>query len=64
MELKNGELISQKPYIYIYIGDSYKLIKDIPDKSVDLVYVDIPYLYDQRRWWLFKTIKKNNRKKR
>ena len=27
-------------------GDSYKLIKDIPDNSVDLVYVDIPYLYD------------------
>ena len=25
-------------------GDSYKLIKDIPDKSVDLIYVDIPYL--------------------
>ena len=22
-------------------GDSYKLIKDIPDKSVDLVYIDI-----------------------
>lgn len=28
-------------------GDSYKLIKDIPDKSVDLVYIDIPYLYHQ-----------------
>ena len=27
-------------------GDSYKLIKDIPDKSIDLVYIDIPYLYD------------------
>ena len=26
-------------------GDSYKLIKDIPDKSVDLVYIDIPYLF-------------------
>ena len=25
-------------------GDSYKLIKDIPDKSVDLVYIDVPYL--------------------
>lgn len=24
-------------------GDCYKLIKDIPDKSVDLVYIDIPY---------------------
>ena len=28
-------------------GDSYKLIKDIPDKSVDLVYTDVPYLYVQ-----------------
>lgn len=26
-------------------GDCYKLIKDIPDNSVDLVYIDIPYLY-------------------
>ena len=26
-------------------GDSYKLIKDIPDKSIDLIYTDIPYLY-------------------
>lgn len=24
-------------------GDSYRLIKDIPDKSIDLVYIDIPY---------------------
>lgn len=28
----------------IYLGDSYELIKNIPDKSVDLVYIDIPYL--------------------
>lgn len=28
----------------IYLGDCYKLIKEIPDKSVDLVYTDIPYL--------------------
>ena len=28
-------------------GDCYKLIKDIPDKSIDLVYIDIPYLYTQ-----------------
>jgi DNA modification methylase len=28
-------------------GDSYELIKDIPDKSVDLVYIDIPYLIGQ-----------------
>ena len=27
----------------IYLGDCYELIKQIPDKSVDLVYTDIPY---------------------
>lgn len=40
------EVISEKPYIYIYIGDSYKLIKEIPDKSVDLVVIDPPYLLE------------------
>lgn len=29
----------------IILGDSYKLIKDIPDKSIDCVYTDIPYLF-------------------
>lgn len=29
----------------ITLGDSYKLIKNIPDKSIDLIYTDIPYLY-------------------
>lgn len=29
----------------IILGDSYKLIKDIPDKSIDLIYTDIPYLF-------------------
>lgn len=29
----------------IHLGDSYELIKKIPDKSIDLVYVDVPYLY-------------------
>lgn len=28
----------------ITLGDSYELIKDIPDNSVDCVYTDIPYL--------------------
>ena len=27
----------------IYLGDAYKLIKDIPDKSVDLIVTDPPY---------------------
>lgn len=30
----------------IYLGDCYELIKDIPDKSVDLIYTDIPYLIE------------------
>ena len=30
-------------YDYIECGDSYKLIKEIPDKSIDLIYTDIPY---------------------
>lgn len=29
----------------IYNGDAYKLIKQIPDKSIDLIYTDIPYLF-------------------
>lgn len=31
----------------IQLGDSYELIKNIPDKSIDLVYIDIPYLFDK-----------------
>ena len=27
----------------IHLGDSYELIKEIPDKSVDLVVIDPPY---------------------
>ena len=29
----------------ITLGDCYKFIKDIPDKSIDLIYTDIPYLF-------------------
>lgn len=29
----------------IYHADSYKAIKNLPEKSVDCIYVDIPYLY-------------------
>lgn len=31
----------------IYNEDSYIAIKSIPDKSIDCIYVDIPYLYQQ-----------------
>ena len=29
----------------IYCGDSYELIKEMPNKSVDLIYTDIPYAF-------------------
>ena len=28
----------------IQLGDCYELIKNIPDKSIDLIYIDIPYM--------------------
>lgn len=28
----------------IQLGDCYELIKNIPDKSIDCIYVDIPYM--------------------
>lgn len=31
----------------IYNADCYEFLKNIPDKSIDLVYIDIPYLYNQ-----------------
>lgn len=31
----------------IVLGDSYELIKNIPDKSIDCIYTDIPYFYVQ-----------------
>lgn len=30
----------------IYLGDAYELIKDVPDRSVDAIYTDIPYLIE------------------
>lgn len=30
----------------IYEGDSYKLIKDIPDNSINAIYTDVPYLIE------------------
>lgn len=31
----------------ILCGDCYEMIKKIPDKSIDLIYIDVPYLYFQ-----------------
>ena len=30
----------------ITCGDCYELIKELPDKRIDCIYTDIPYLYD------------------
>lgn len=30
----------------LYLGDCYELIKEIPDKSIDGIYTDPPYLYN------------------
>ena len=27
----------------IYCGDNLKMLKDIPDKSIDLIYIDPPF---------------------
>ena len=29
----------------IYLGDANCLIKEIPDKSIGVIYTDVPYLY-------------------
>lgn len=31
---------------HIYNEDSYKAIKDLPDKCIDCIYTDVPYLFD------------------
>ena len=31
----------------ITLGDSYELIKQIPDNSIDLIVTDPPYIYDE-----------------
>jgi len=36
--------------IQLINDDCYKAIKDIPDKSIDLVYIDVPYQFEQGGW--------------
>lgn len=33
----------------ITLGDCYKVIKEIPDNSIDLVIIDPPYLFQTQR---------------
>lgn len=55
MEFRN--MINQ-----IILGDSYKLIKNIPDNSIDLVIIDPPYLFDNFGGGCFGNERKKNRK--
>ena len=32
----------------IYLGDSYELVKQIADKSIDLIVIDPPYQIDAK----------------
>ena len=32
-------------------GDSYELIKTIPDKSIDLIVTDPPYEFTKNKWF-------------
>lgn len=43
--MKQIEINKYKPN-NIYNVDCYEAIKEIPDKSIDLVYIDIPYLIE------------------
>lgn len=46
----------------ITLGDSYELIKDIPDNAIDLVIIDPPYLFDNFGGGCFGNERKKNRK--
>lgn len=46
----------------ITLGNSYELIKYIPDKSIDLVIIDPPYLFDNFGGGCFGNERKKNRK--
>ena len=43
----NKQMIGPFELDSIVCTDAYKAIKLLPDKSVDLIYTDIPYLYKQ-----------------
>lgn len=46
-ENKNKKDLFEKMLNGILCGDSYKIIKDIPDKSIDLVVIDPPYEWNR-----------------
>ena len=46
----------------IYHGDAYKLIKELPDKSIDLIYTDIPYLIENHGYGKSSLSKRMNKR--
>lgn len=46
MELQGWVCKMERFLNKITCGDCYELIKELPDKSVDCIYTDIPYLYE------------------
>jgi len=47
-ENKTAESVGRVTHTSILLGDSYELIKTIPDKSIDLVVIDPPYEMETR----------------
>jgi site-specific DNA-methyltransferase (adenine-specific) len=43
MGVEVSEILCEKPRIELYQGDCLEVMKQIPDKSVDLVLADPPY---------------------
>lgn len=49
-----NNLIFEKLLNNITLGDCYKVIKEIPDNSIDLVIIDPPYLFQKGGLGIFK----------
>lgn len=48
---------------HIYNEDCYKAIKDIPDKSIDCIYTDIPYITSFQGGGAYQMLQSIQRKK-
>ena len=52
MNIKELEEVAKyKPDIQLWRGDCLKLMKDIPDKSIDMILCDLPYEQTARNEW-------------
>lgn len=50
------EVINEKPRIELYLGDCLEIMKQIPDKSIDLVLTDPPYGIKKAEWDIFNPV--------